>query len=190
MSAYQQVSSSESDPVTLQDIKLHLRVDSTEEDLLILSLMKTALKAAANYTWLTLNECVFNAFYDRTEVDEYIYINKSPLTAITSVNYRDTNGDYVAMDAANYEVDMISQPCRIRIKTQPTTGDYMNTWKVVFSCGYSQNAVPEPIKSAIKLTVGHLYEHREDVTMSSNYALENGAKHLLEPYKLGTYYIL
>lgn len=190
MSAYQLVSSSDNNPVTLDEMKLHLRVDTDEENFLILSLMATAMKHAENYTWLTLTSSVYNVFYDSREVEEFIYVNKCPVSAITSVNYRNSEGEYVAMSTDDYEVDTVSQPVRIKITNKPALGNYLNAWKVVFSCGYGQmEAVPDPIKSAIKLIVGHLYEHREDVTMSSNYTLENGAKFLLEPYKLGTYFI-
>lgn len=189
MASYLQVSNSGLEPLTLDEAKLHLRVDSDEEDTLIYALIVAARQAVENYTWLNLNEAVYNMFFDATEVDEFIRINKQVIT-ITSVQYKDATGVYQALSPSSYQTDLYSNPCRIKIDTKPTVGNFLNAWKIVFTAGFtSPELVPEQIKSAMKLTIGHLYEHREDVTMSSNYALENGAKYLVTPYKLPTYFI-
>lgn len=50
------------------------------------------------------------------------------------------------------------------------------------------SAVPEAIKSAMKLQIGHLFEHREDVIVGAgNQTLEQSSKYLLEPYRIAAY---
>ena len=50
--------------------------------------------------------------------------------------------------------------------------------------------IPEQIKSAIKLTIGHLYKHREDVVVGAGGSeLPMGSKYLLDFYKQKNYYI-
>ena len=43
--------------------------------------------------------------------------------------------------------------------------------------------IPAPIKSALKLMIGHLFEHREDVIIGTiQTEIDMGSKYLLEPY--------
>lgn len=44
--------------------------------------------------------------------------------------------------------------------------------------------VPQPIKSAMLLTIAHLYEHREDVAVTTMSQLPKGAEYLMAPYRL------
>jgi uncharacterized phiE125 gp8 family phage protein len=189
MSAYQLITVGTDEPLTLEEAKLHLRVDGTEEDTLIYALLVAARDHAENYTWRRLTECTMAVYYDRDEVENFIFVNKN-VQSIEAVKYKDSTGSYQTLSPSSYEVDLFSHPCRIRVTTKPQVADKLAAWKVEFTAGYaSPSEVQEPIKAALKLIIGHLYEHREDVTMSSNYTLENGAKYLLEPYKLPTYFI-
>lgn len=50
-------------------------------------------------------------------------------------------------------------------------------------------AVPEQLKSAMKLIIGHLYEHREDVVIGTIVQpLDNNSRYLLEPFCLNWLY--
>lgn len=54
----------------------------------------------------------------------------------------------------------------------------------------SISAIPDQVKSAILLTVGHLYKHREDVLVGAGGSeLPMGSKYLLDFYKQKNYYI-
>lgn len=54
----------------------------------------------------------------------------------------------------------------------------------------SASAIPDQVKSAILLIVGHLYKHREDVTVGASGAqLPMGSQYLLDFYKQKNYYI-
>ena len=61
-----------------------------------------------------------------------------------------------------------------------------NCVTVRFVAGYgAASAVPETVKAAIKLLVGHLYEHREAVTLGHlSRSLQYGLERLLWPYKM------
>lgn len=92
----------------------------------------------------------------------------APLQSVSSIQYRAaTDGTLTTLASSGYDVDTDSKPGRI-------TPSYGNVWPVArwqpnavlvtFVAGYgAASAVPEAIKAAIKLLVGHWYENREAV---------------------------
>ena len=75
------------------------------------------------------------------------------------------------------------------ILVKPTANinqEFKNAITLRFICGYGgASAVPDQIKAAINLYVGHLYEHREAVTVGRiSRVLELGLTRLLVPFAL------
>ncbi len=157
------------EPITLVEAKAHLRVDGSAEDTLITSLIVAARQWCEGYqnrayvtqTWdMVLDEWPGDPCPDR------IRIPLPPLQSVASVKYKGTDGIQVVMPAADYLVDLASQPGRLVLgygKSWPTaTLQPAAAIEVRFTAGYGAAAVvPETVKQAIKLLVGHLYEHRE-----------------------------
>lgn len=157
------------EPVTLTEAKAHLRVDGSEEDSLISSLIAAARRWCEGYqnrayvtqTW----DLVLDAWPAAPEPDR-IRIPLPPLQSVASVKYTDKDGVQTTMPAADYLVDLASQPGRLVLaygKSWPTaTLRPAAAIEIRFTAGYgAAAAVPETAKQAIKLLVGHLYEHRE-----------------------------
>jgi len=96
-----------------------------------------------------------------------------------------------------YQVDNISQPGWV---VPVTTGwpssvfEGINAVRIRYVAGYATSGnspdniadnVPGPIKAAILLRLGQLYEHREDVIVGTTaLALPNGAEFLLRQYRV------
>jgi hypothetical protein len=61
----------------------------------------------------------------------------------------------------------------------------MNALQLNFTCGYTNAAaVPSPIKQAMYLIIGHLYENRQDVVTGTQvHQIPDSSKYLLEPYR-------
>lgn len=190
MASYQIVTGPSSEPITLSEAKLHLRVDGTDEDSLIQTLISSARQMAEAYTWRPLMPQTWKLFSDRNEVGDYLILNKAPVTSIVSVSYKNDANAYVTLSPSAYETDLVGEPARIKIINHPVVSDKLNAWCVEFQCGYSgQNTVPDAIKAAIKLIVAHLYEHREDVVIGTIVStLDNNSKWLLDPYRMAFYY--
>ena len=82
-----------------------------------------------------------------------------------SVVYIDTDGATQTVSSSVYDVDIDQEPGRLRLAySESWPSDRRSTPNSViirFVAGYGDaDAVPETIKAAIKLLVGHLYEHR------------------------------
>jgi uncharacterized phiE125 gp8 family phage protein len=158
------------EPVSLADIVAHLRIDSSDEDSLLLSMIEAARDYCENYqnrayitqTW----ELALDTFPSVNEITLPRPLLQSAPTAPT-VKYYDTVDVEATMAAADYMVDNYAEPGRIVLK-------YGKTWPstilrpangviIKYVAGYGATAatVPERIIQAIKLLVGHMYENRE-----------------------------
>lgn len=159
------------EPLSTAEAKLHLRVDATDEDTLISSLIVEARQHAENFTSQGLITQTWDLQLDGWPDKNEIKIPLPPLQSITSVKYYGTDGTEYTMTASNYIVDTKSEPGRIVLaygKSWPSTTLQPAAGVLVrFVAGYGAAAanVPDAIKSALKLHIGLLYEHREAISV-------------------------
>lgn len=116
-----------------------------------------------------------------------IRIPLGPVSAIGSVAYTDSSGDPATV--LEWRVDLDTQPCRLwpaRDAAWPSVTHEPGAVKVTFTTGYT--ACPADLKHAVRLIVGHLYEHREAVTTDiKSMELPMGVQHILDRYRVGRF---
>lgn len=168
------------EPVTLAEAKLHLRIDDgmTAEDTLISALITAARQKIEIETRRALVTQTQMLKLDQFPSGEMpaIELPNPPLQNVNSVQYVDQNGDTQTLSASEYIVDAASEPARITPAYNtywPLTRAQINAVTVTFVCGYAPVSgsptdyaanVPQALKAAIKLLVGHWYENREAST--------------------------
>ena len=174
------------EPVSLAEAKQHLRVDGGDDDLLIGSLITAARQAAETKTGRQLItarwKLVLDAFPGPSLMQSAtgasfslpghaILLAKCPVQSAVSIEYLDMNGTTQVMPASDYVLDAACEPARLTPafgKTWPSTLPQMGAVSVTFDAGYgAASAVPEGLKSWIKLRVGSLYGHREEMSVLS-----------------------
>jgi uncharacterized phiE125 gp8 family phage protein len=174
-----------SEPITLEEAKLHLRVDSNVEDTLITALIKSARSKVENDTWRSLITQTWKLNMDTDEVKTFTGVTKSPIQSITHIKYFDINVIQKTLSTGSYQVDILNEPARIKIPEIPQINDQMNAMEIMFISGYGIAAsVPEDLKLAMLLLIGHWYEHRESVTIGNMKDVPMGYDALITPYKL------
>lgn len=167
------------EPVSTADLKAWLRVEHDADDAKIAAagatgreLVERALgRQLATATWLlTLDGFPWPggwAFLDAPTVfpdPHTIRLPKAPLQSVTSVQYYDLTDTLRTLSAAAYVVDAATDPGRIVLamgQVWPVTRLRPGAVRVTFSAGYGA-AVPEVVKTAIKMTAAWLYEHAGD----------------------------
>lgn len=150
------------EPLTTAEAKTHLRVTHSDDDTYIAALIAAARQAVESYCNRSLITQTWEATFDCFD-NSRLRLPYPRLISVTTVHYKDSNGDYQLYAASNYEVNSAAEPGQIRfINTPSYNSEYENPLKVTYTAGYgAASDVPENLKVAIKLLIGHWYEMRE-----------------------------
>jgi len=177
------------EPITRAEAKLHLRVDPdlTTDDSLIDALIKAARSSAENFTRRQFITATFELRFDI--FPNVIFPLRPPLQSVTEIRYIDTDGNPQVLDPQLFQVDIFSTVGRIlpvESESFPDTDEVVSAVTVEYKAGFGLAvSVPDDIKAAMLLTIGHLYEHREDVLVGVTASqLPTGTKDLLFPYRI------
>jgi len=164
------------EPVSLDEVKLHLRLDAgTIEDTLLSSLISTARQYCESFQRRAYLTQTWELWLDAFPVIDHIDVPLPPLQTVTSIKYYDTANTEYTLAGSVYFTDAKSQPGRISLnygEGWPSTAlRPVNAVCITFVCGYGAAADAVPVKSlyAMKLLIGHYYENREAVSQSQLY---------------------
>ena len=186
MASYKLITGPATEPLTLAEAKLYLKVDSTVEDDLITALIKAARLQVENKTYRMLITQTWDLILDKKDLNEsLIQIYKQPITAISSVKYYDVNNTEQTMSASDYQTEVSSNPAKVQIITFPQIYDRLGAVTIRFVAGYANAAaVPQDIKQAMYFLIGHLYENRQSVVTGTQVnEMPMSVEYLLEPYR-------
>ena len=179
------------EPLSVEDVKLHSRIDEDDDDILILSKIKGARREAENFTHRTLITTTFDWRLDGFPA--WFCVPVPPLQSVTSIKYIDENGTEQTLSSSNYDVDTFSEPGRITPaydQVWPSTRAVVNSVTVRFVAGYGSTAasVPEDIRNAMHLNISDLYEHRENIVLGMTVnEINNNSKAMLRPYRVDVF---
>ncbi len=159
------------EPVSLAEAKAHLRVEHDVDNTLIERQIRAAREYAETTTGLQLITATWKLYLSRFpgESDNYeIVVPRPPFTATSlAISYVDIDGTATNLSSAAYQTNTYDRPGRIKPAygyTWPSTReDTYNAVTVTYTAGFGATSasVPEAIRQAILLIVGHMYEHRE-----------------------------
>lgn len=166
------LSAPSTEPMSVDEAKLHLRETSSSQDSLILSLITAARQYAETFTRRAIPKQSWRLSLDSFPADGRIRIPMPPLLAVSSVKYTDSAGAEQTLDPSKYLVDLASLPGKIDRAygvIWPITRCQPNAVRIEFDCGYSDSpaGIPEGLKSAMKLLIGSWYENREAVNVGN-----------------------
>lgn len=160
------------EPVSLAEAKAHCRIDSSEDDAFVVGYLLAARQHVEVYTRRALMRQTWDMTLDSSWPD-IIVVPKPPLISVASVSYVDANGVTQVLSPATYQVSTGGIEGRIARaygqywpSVRPLTFD---TITVRFTCGYGTNPgdIPEPIRQAMLLLIGHWNENREAVNVGN-----------------------
>lgn len=156
-------------PVSLAEVKNHLRLPSTyeSEDERLQFFIKAAVKYAEDKTNRQLLTATWRADFDK--FTDPLVINKCPVIAVSTLKYYNDSGTLTTLTSTNYNVDTDSEPWRIEPAygySWPSARAIFNAVQVTFTAGYSSvSTVPANIKAGIMLIIGDLWRNRENVVI-------------------------
>lgn len=174
------------EPVSVDEAKLQCRVDGTDEDILFEWLIGTARRYVETFTRRALITQTWDLYLDTWPSVDYIDLPRPPLQSVTSITYKDTTGAATTWGASNYIVDTGRTPGRVMLAygiSWPSSTLLYPTSAITvrYVCGYGATgkSVPQQIRQAILLLVGHYYENREAALEKGVQGIPFGVESLL-----------
>ena len=158
------------EPVSLDEIKAHMRIDGAADD----GVLKILIRAARENVEHQQKRQHITATYEYT-LDEFpagpIILPVPPLIAVSLISYKDLAGDTQTWDASNYQVEITSERGSVSVApnvTYPSTEtERRNAVTITYTAGYgtSNSDVPETTRLASMMLVAHWHENREPVVV-------------------------
>jgi uncharacterized phiE125 gp8 family phage protein len=184
------------EPVTLDEAKAHLRLDSNADDAYVEALITAARERVEIFLRRALITQTFEFTLDGFPVNPSLIFTTSvidlprpPLQAIESIKYLNTAGSEQTLPPESYVIDASSDEIgRIALAwTQywPFTRCSINSVVIRFVAGYGDapENVPQVIRQGILIEISNLYENREDIVVGQNISMLSLSERLLWPYR-------
>jgi len=141
------------EPLTLAEAKLHLRVEVTDDDVLIAQLIRAARQACEAYTNRTLVATIYELTLDAFPGE--IRLPRPPLVEVSSISYVDASGVDQTLGTDVYTVDKASFMPRVYEAYNewwPGTRSQPKAVTVTYIAGYACRFTAEPATEVVTVT--------------------------------------
>lgn len=179
-------------PVSVAELKAQMRVDHSDDDAFIGTLLDAAIdmvdgtgklgRAMVTQTW--------GQWVD--QAPGWVPLRVGPVQELTAVDYHDADGVLQSATLADYEVFRDGECTLAKPKTGaawPGAQVRPDAIRITYTAGFGDAAddVPAGLRAALKLIVAHWYEHREAVAADGMAELPMGADQLIGLHRVGWY---
>jgi len=182
-----------SEPVSVAQVKTHLRISGVADDTLLGLYITAARQAAEDITKRALVNTKWELTIDDLDSSR-IDLPRPPLSTLSTevvITYTKSTGDTTTIESTVYAVEHRNEPGFVRLA-------YESSWpsdiqesegavRIAYRSGYTTaNPAPEAIKHWIKLRAGQMYENREPLItgISQTDINRDFVDGLLDPYKV------
>lgn len=198
------------EPVCIDILRRHLRVDYLDDDDLLGMYLTSARMLAEQYLSRALITQTLqwtvgrrmmpvaagpnpyvplffpggNAFglpnMDRVPLE----LPRSPAQSVSTVQISGPDGALQTLDASSYVLDSLLQPANLRLLPDAINGP-INFISITYIAGYGDNpqSIPMPIIHAVMMMAAYLYENRGDTDAE----IPAAARALMDPYRIITF---
>lgn len=184
------------EPVSVAEAKAHCRVDVTDDDLYLASLISAAREFVETHLDETLIDTEYvmrlDAFPAEIELPRPP-MSRTPGRTAVSVTYTTTEaGGTTVLEPEAYRVDRDATPGVLRTLYGGSWPSHLldrNSVTVTWWAGRGPDgaSVPFRVRAALLLLVAHWYERRMAVDATSSSEMPFGARTLLDSAKWGSY---
>ncbi|HEX9904626.1 MAG TPA: hypothetical protein VGA77_06650 [Propylenella sp.] len=174
------------EPWTLAEVAQHLRVTDAAEHSYIASALGAARQMAEDYTGRALLKQTWKSYWHGFPT--IFTLGHPPLISVTAIRYLDADGTEQTLATSVYRTvsnDLDAPFIELAYgESWPSTRGISQDVHVEYIAGYGESAelIPLPVRKAILLQVGDLYEHRASIAVGTVTQLHLAAELLLVPY--------
>jgi uncharacterized phiE125 gp8 family phage protein len=184
------------EPVSLAEAKAHCRIDSDADDLYIVSLITAAREWVETY----MDEALIHqqlvmrldGFPAEIELPRPPMATSGTATAVSVTFTSDESGATAALSSSSFRVDRDTKPGIIRNTYGGAWPGHLTDYNSITVTwwagrGESGSSVPQGVRNAILMLVGHFYERRVAAEAGSLNDIPYGVKALLDAQRWGSY---
>ncbi|RDJ22997.1 hypothetical protein DWF00_06435 [Bosea caraganae] len=175
-----------SEPVSLTDAKLFLRLDAGDEDELLGTLITASRLMVEAASGRMLIDQTWRIVLDRWPESGEIRLPFAPVNAIAAARVYDVLGSAQPVAAGALALDIASDPPMIRVAGEvPELGRERGAIEIDVVAGYGATAaaVPAPLRQAVLRLATRWFEQRGDVVGRDAAALPGEILALVAPYR-------
>ncbi len=171
------------EPVTLAELKAHVRLSGDDEDANLAGALVAAVRAIEARGGLAMMPQQWRMSLDAPP-EETLFLPRSPVAAIDAVTVIDAGGAPQPVSPSLYDA-VYGAGGRIRpAGPWPAPGPAVGGVRIDFTAGYENaDAVPAPLKQAVKMLAAYFLETREAAGETRIYALPQGIDALIAPFR-------
>mgnify|MGYP000512996135 CR=1 FL=1 len=173
-------------PVTLAQVKAHLRIETDDDDDYLGELTALAVSHVEQATGVFLLTQTWRVYLDCLPAGAMVELPVRPISQIDVVTVYDVDGDPSVVAASDYQLDAVSEIPRLRFAAMPSPGIAMNGIEIDCICGFGDTGadVPDQLIRAILVLCAHWYEFRGSGLDAAGAGLEpEGFAKLIAPWK-------
>lgn len=203
MKRTQRITPAVNTPISLAELKVHLRIDHTDEDALITSCLKAATEWVQNYTRRVIATETWLMVLDDfpSGADPLIFLPFGKIQSVSNIVYADTETTTVTLTGPSsgsspvgtgYQESIINETAPFLLPpysdSWPSVTRVVDPVKVTFVAGYGDTGdspapnFPEGLLAAIRVMAADYYERRSSDDVQ-NVAFD-AARNLAGPYLL------
>lgn len=175
-------------PITVLELKDHLRLIESDEDAYLGNLIKAATEMVQVETQRSLITQTIKQYRNAFPVGD-ILLERGKIQSITSITYVDGDETTQTLDSSTYELKTGKEPHRAALadgESWPTdlsdTGDAVCITSVA-GYGSSPEDVPETLRLAIMTLAAHWYVQKTPLGANAN-ALPYGFEYMVGPFRI------
>ena len=175
-----------SEPLSLDDMKAHLRLTTSDDDNSVSQLLvaaRHALEARAGLAFMT-QAWTFRLDRNRVEHMGDVLLPISPIKSIDAVRVVMSDGQAVDVSDDQYSVQA-GTIGRVKFNTAlPVNTQPLSSIEIDFTAGHDTiNLIPAELRHAIRLLAAHFYENRESASEARVFSIPRAIDALIAPYR-------
>lgn len=175
------------EPLTLAEVKAHLRLDEVQEDALLAALITTAREHLERETGLCLMQQSWRLYLDDWPADGIIKIARSPVQVIQAFTVFDAQGAPLQVSLEDHLLDGAARPARLWLRHPAKPGRSLNGIEIDFTAGFGEAGtdVPDTLKRAMLIHIGHMFAFRGVISPEQQPAgIPDGYERLIAPFRM------
>lgn len=173
-------------PVTLEQIKQHLRLDTNDEDDLLNSYCDAATEFIESHISKFLIKRNVRQFVDEIPQSNELLLEAEPVSEVTLVRGYTVNGEPHDFSSNEYKFLQYDSPPRLSFEGTNSSSLSANGIEIDMVAGYGDSGtdIPQNVIRALFVLIAHWYEHRGTNAAGETFGtIPEGFDRLLAPVR-------